>query len=125
MNYLQQEVVHTGIGVRIPEGHYGRIAPKSGWAIQRNVWINGGVIDPHYIGEVKVLMENHGLPPVQIRPGYKIAQLIIEKISTPEIIEVTSLFPKGNSEKRFGSPKFGSPYKSQTSGASSRSLFYD
>jgi dUTP pyrophosphatase len=48
-----------------------------------------GVIDPDYTGEVKVVLQN--LDPTQpfvIRPGYRIAQLILEQCVTPEVNEI-------------------------------------
>lgn len=79
-----QVVVSTGLSVAIPEGHYGRIAPRSGLAVQYRINIQGGVIDHDYRGEVKVLLMNHGPATVEIDKGQRIAQLILERISTPE-----------------------------------------
>ena len=44
-----------GIAFQIPEGHYGRLAPKSGLAIYRSISVLAGVIDQDYRGEVFVL----------------------------------------------------------------------
>ena len=41
-----------GIAFHIPEGHYGRLAPKSGLAIYRSIGVSAGVIDQDYRGEV-------------------------------------------------------------------------
>ena len=41
-----------GIAFQIPEGHYGRLAPKSGLAICRSISVLAGVIDQDYRGEV-------------------------------------------------------------------------
>ena len=48
-----------GIAFQIPEGHYGRLAPKSGLAIYRSIGVLAGVIDQDYTGEVFVLLINH------------------------------------------------------------------
>ena len=48
-----------GIAFQIPEGHYGRLAPKSGLAIYRSIGVLAGVIDQDYTGEVFVLPINH------------------------------------------------------------------
>ena len=34
-----------GIAFQIPEGHYGRLAPKSGLAIYRSIGVLAGVVD--------------------------------------------------------------------------------
>ena len=41
-----------GIAFQIPEGHYGRLTPKSGLAIYRRIGVLAGVIDQDYRGEV-------------------------------------------------------------------------
>ena len=44
--------------MQIPEGNYGRIAPRSGLALKHMIDIGGGVIDSDYRGEVKVILFN-------------------------------------------------------------------
>jgi len=47
-----------------------------------------GVIDPDYTGEIKVVLQNLDVnQPFVIRPGYRIAQLILEQCVTPEVVE--------------------------------------
>jgi dUTP pyrophosphatase len=82
-------VVSTGITVQLPPGTYGRIAPRSGLAVKHGLDTLAGVIDPDYTGEVKVVLQNTDLnQPFVIRPGYRIAQLILEKYETAEVVEV-------------------------------------
>jgi dUTP pyrophosphatase len=50
-----------------------------------------GVVDPDYTGEVKVVLQNTDLnQPFVIRPGYRIAQLILEQCVTPDVVEIPS-----------------------------------
>jgi dUTP pyrophosphatase len=82
-------VVSTGITVNLPPGTYGRIAPRSGLAVKHGLDTLAGVIDPDYTGEVKVVLQNLDVnQPFVIRPGYRIAQLILEQCVTPEVVEV-------------------------------------
>jgi len=82
-------VVSTGITVQLPPGTYGRIAPRSGLAVKHGLDTLAGVIDPDYTGEVKVVLQNTDLnQPFVLRPGYRIAQLILEKYETVEVVEV-------------------------------------
>ena len=53
-----QLLIPTKITLRIPPGHYGRLASKSGLAILRHLHVCAGVIDPDYTGEIKVLLTN-------------------------------------------------------------------
>ena len=81
-------VVATGITVQLPPGTYGRIAPRSGLAVKHGLDTLAGVIDPDYTGEVKVVLQNLDAQPFVIRPGYRIAQLILENFTTAEVVEV-------------------------------------
>ncbi|MDW9531968.1 dUTP diphosphatase [Sinorhizobium meliloti] len=97
--YLDQDtlVIHagkrapasTGIAVAIPEGYYGRVAPRSGLSLENGVDIMAGVVDSDYRGEVKVLILNTDRRTHVFKRGQKIAQLIIEKIAllTPEEVD--------------------------------------
>lgn len=51
-------LVDTGIAVAVPEGTYGRVAPRSGLASKHFIDVGAGVIDADYRGEVKVLLFN-------------------------------------------------------------------
>ena len=87
----------------MPKGTYARIAPRSGLASKKGIAINGGVIDADYAGEVKVIMVNHGKNDCRIQPGDRIAQLIIEKIDTSDMMEVDDLEITERAERGFGS----------------------
>lgn len=98
--------VPTGIYVSIPEGHYGRVAPRSGLAFKHGIDVLAGVIDSDYTGEVKVILLNTGANPVTISNQERIAQLIIEKISMPEVEEVLGKCDLGSTVR--GDGGFGS-----------------
>lgn len=89
-------LVSTGLVVAIPEGWYGRVASRSGWAVKKNIEVGAGVIDAHYRGEVKVLLRNHSDIQVHISEGDRVAQLIVTPIYTmalevdPELNNETS-----------------------------------
>lgn len=84
--------VSTGIAIQIPEGTYGRIAPRSGLAYKFGVDVLAGVIDSDYINmEVKVILYNSGEEPFVIKTGDRIAQLILEKIETPDVAVVLEM----------------------------------
>ena len=99
-------LVSTGISVMIPNGHYGRIAPRSGLSSKFGIETGAGVIDADYRGEVKILLFNHSDDTFPVQPGDRIAQLILEKIATPDIKVVHSSDELSNSER--GSNGFGS-----------------
>lgn len=80
--------VPTGVKLcYLPENLYIRVAPRSGLAM-KGIFVNAGVIDRDYRGEIKVILGNIGNDPFDIKVGDKIAQLIFEKIDTPLIVDV-------------------------------------
>ena len=92
----------TGISIRVPEGTYGRIAPRSSVS-KRSILVNAGVIDRDYTGPVKVMLHNLSNDNFVIEKGNRIAQLIIEKISTPEVELVDELDDTERGNGGFGS----------------------
>lgn len=81
--------ITTGLRMKIPHGHYGRIAPRSGYAYRNGIDVLAGVIDPDYRGEVMVILYNTSKTDVfEISAGQKIAQLILEKCSVVPIRDV-------------------------------------
>lgn len=101
----QRVVVSTGLQVSLPAGTYGRIAPRSGLAVKHGLDVGAGVIDPDYTGEVRVVLFNHDQNiPFIIRPGYRIAQLILESALDPVVTESDTPF----SDLERGENGFGS-----------------
>ena len=96
-------LAEMGIAIRLPKGTYARIAPWSGLASKKGIAINGSVIDADYTGEVKVIMINQGKIDCRIQAGDRIAQLIIEKIDTADMMEVGNLEVTKWADKGFGS----------------------
>ena len=109
-------VVKTGISVAVPEGCYGRIAPRSGLAVKKFIDVGAGVIDADYRGEVGVVLFNHSGEDFKVKPGDRIAQLILEKIDTPQVKEVEELPDTTRGAKGFGSTGWRSDEKSETDG---------
>lgn len=94
--------VSTGVSVRIPEGYYGRIAPRSGLAVKHGVDVLAGVVDSGYRGELKIIMTT--LEQVEFEVGSKVAQLVIEKIMEGNEVQVVDeLDETDRGEGGFGS----------------------
>jgi dUTP pyrophosphatase len=94
--------------LEIPEGYYGRIAPRSGLALKQGIDVLGGVIDASYRGEIGVILVNttakgDELQITHIKKGDKIAQLIIEKCHQVEWEEVKELAETDRGAGGFGS----------------------
>lgn len=95
------QLVRTGLAMLLPTGVYGRIAPRSSLP---TIFINGGVIDPDYTGELKVMMYNLGTNKLTIRPQQRVAQLILEKsLNAKPRFREEPLPPTARADKGFGS----------------------
>ena len=99
-----QSMIDVGIRMTVPPGTYGRIAPRSGLAVKHGIDVLAGVIDEDYQGDVKVILINHGDKDFQVSVGDRVAQLVIEKIATPEVKHVISF----DEETQRGDGGFGS-----------------
>ncbi|KAI6652675.1 putative DUTP pyrophosphatase [Oopsacas minuta] len=96
-------LVPTGISLQIPLGYYGRVAPRSGLALNYHLDVGAGVIDADYRGQVGILLFNFSKEDYQVKIGTKIAQLLLEKIITPLVEEVDDLESTDRGEGGFGS----------------------
>lgn len=65
--------------------------------------MGAGVIDADYRGPVGVILFNHSDVDFDVKVGDRIAQLIIEKIMTPDVVEVEDLDTTLRGEGGFGS----------------------
>ncbi|KAI0103748.1 deoxyuridine 5'-triphosphate nucleotidohydrolase [Nemania sp. FL0031] len=96
-------LVDTDISIALPAGTYGRVAPRSGLASKHSIQTGAGVIDADYRGQVKILLFNHSDVDYAIAEGDRIAQLVIERIYTPEVVEVAELEESVRGAGGFGS----------------------
>jgi dUTP pyrophosphatase len=71
--------------------------------VKHGIAVGAGVVDPDYTGEIKVVLFNHDSAPYVVRPGYRIAQLILEQCVTPDVVEVDSLTSTERGQGGFGS----------------------
>jgi dUTP pyrophosphatase len=99
----QRVMAKTGLAVAIPQGFYGRVAPRSGLAAKNGLDVLAGVIDSDYRGEVCCLLYNTGDETINLPAGSKICQLIVEQIITPEAEWATDLDETARGAGGFGS----------------------
>jgi len=139
--------VPTDISIAVPEGCYGRVAPRSGLATKHFIDTGAGVIDADYRGPVGVVLFNFAevdfagkffvslalpcfalpcclalpclallarmfvpsllfvclFPFFAVKVGDRVAQLILERIETPEVVEVENLDDTERGAGGFGS----------------------
>ncbi|PFH59761.1 hypothetical protein XA68_11916 [Ophiocordyceps unilateralis] len=96
-------LVDTDISIAVPAGTYGRVAPRSGLASKNFIDTGAGVIDADYRGPVKVLLFNHADAGYEVKQGDRVAQLVLERIVTPDVVEVEELEESVRGAGGFGS----------------------
>lgn len=84
-------LVPLGIAAAIPEGHYGRIAPKSGVSYKFTASVEAGVLDFDYRQEIGLILSNYGDAPISFEAGKSVAQLILERATIADVTEVDEL----------------------------------
>ena len=95
--------VETGLAVSLPSGTYARIAPRSGLAIRNFIDVGAGVVDSDYRSEIKVVLFNHSAEDFVFQVGDRIAQVILERIETPQVKKVAALDDTDHGAGGFGS----------------------
>ena len=98
--------IRTGVAVEIPDGQAGLVLPRSGLAAKHGIaLVNApGLIDAGYRGEVRVLLLNTDRAArFEIAPGDRIAQLVLVRVETPEVVEVEELALSERGAGGFGS----------------------
>jgi len=79
-------VIDTKVTVQLPIQHYGKIEGIYGLGIVYDIVPFGGIIDEDYRGHIQVKLFNFNEQNYQIQPGDRIAQMIIQKYSSPNVL---------------------------------------
>ena len=95
--------MEAGFAVSLPLGTYARIAPRSGLAIKNFIDVGVGVVNSDYRGEINVVLFNHSVEDFAVQVGDRKAQLILEKIETPQVKKVVDLDDTDHGARVFGS----------------------
>ena len=98
-------LVGTGISLAIPEGYVGLVHPRSGLAARQGVTVLNapGTVDSGYRGEIKVNLINHSFLPVDIRKGYRIAQIVFQAYERGQFVVTADLDKTIRNENGHGS----------------------
>ena len=84
-------LIDTQLSIAVPKGTYGRVAPRSGLASKFSIVTGAGVINADYRGIVFVLLSNLSDQDFEIRPGDRIAQLVLKRVAMPEVSKAVDL----------------------------------
>jgi dUTP pyrophosphatase len=82
----EAKLVPTGLAIELPPGYEAQIRPRSGLALKHSITLpnSPATIDPGYRGELRVILLNLGTEPFEIRPGERIAQMVIARYEAVE-----------------------------------------
>ncbi len=97
-------LVKTGLYIELPEGTEAQVRPRSGLALKHGITVlnSPGTIDADYRGEIGVILINLGQEPFEIKPGERIAQLVIARYLRIDLEEVPDLRATERGEGGFG-----------------------
>jgi dUTP pyrophosphatase len=98
----KQVLIDTGLYLEIPHAVWGELKDRSSMANIR-LYVNAGVIDPSYRGELKVALENRGDQYQMIEKADRIAQIVFQPYVSPMPNCVVELSDTERGEGGFGS----------------------
>ena len=76
---LERKLIHTGLHIALPVGYEAQVRPRSGLPLKHGITVlnTPGTIDADYRGDIGVILINLSNEPFEIKPGERIAQLVI------------------------------------------------
>lgn len=96
----------TGFKVSIPEDWKLSVRPRSGISLHTKIRIANapGTIDPNYLDEVAIIIDNIGDTPIIIKAGERPCQLVLERRYTAKFTVVSDIteYASGNRGGGFG-----------------------
>lgn len=95
-------IVKTDIAVSIPIGWYGQIKTRSGMGT-KGIVVTAGVIDSGFRGNVGVALINTSAFPFHVKPGDRVAQMVILPVPMVKFRCVEDLDSSHRGNKGWGS----------------------
>ena len=90
LNPGESRVIPTGLRFGIPHGYMLEVKNRSSVAAKQSLLVGACVVDSGYDGEVFINLHNVGKQPQFIKPGDKIAQLVMVPVVHFRAVESTS-----------------------------------
>ncbi len=97
-------LVPTNLSFEIAFGYEVQVRPRSGLAVKHGIGIlnSPGTIDSDYRGEVKIILINFSKDKFEILRGDRIAQLVLSKVYTADVVETNTLNESKRGKGGFG-----------------------
>ncbi|WP_420175123.1 dUTP diphosphatase [Luteococcus sp. OSA5] len=96
----------TGIAIALPTGYAAFVHPRSGLAAKHGLTIVNapGTVDAGYRGEIRVnLLNTDSRHSVHLSRGDRIAQLVVQRVELPVVVEADELDGSERGESGHGS----------------------
>ncbi len=102
---MERELIPTGLFIELPLGYEAQVRPRSGLAMNQGITClnSPGTIDSDYRGEIKIILINLSDQNQVIRPGDRIAQMVVQKVERATLEIVTELNKSKRADNGFGS----------------------
>ncbi len=90
---LERVLVPTGIFIELPIGYEAQVRPRSGMATKHGITVinSPGTVDADYRGELKTSLVNLSNEAFEIKPGDRIAQMVVARHEKVEWEDVDAL----------------------------------
>lgn len=97
--------IPCGFSVEVPEGYAGLLYARSGLAAKFGIALSNavGVIDSDYRGEVLCALTNYSGSDFTVKPGERIAQLVITPVARCTLVQAEGLCNTDRGDGGFGS----------------------
>ncbi len=104
LNPGERILLHTGLKIALEHGYEAQVRSKSGLALKKGLVVlnSPGTIDSDYRGDVGVILINHGQGSVVIKPGDKIAQMVVKPVCQQVRLKVVEEFSNPTTERGEG-----------------------
>ena len=102
---LERFLFPTGIAISLPIDLEAQIRPRSGLAIKNGITLlnTPGTVDSDYRGEIKVILVNISNDKYTIKPGDRIAQMVLSQFVQGQFELVENLDETDRGSSGFGS----------------------
>lgn len=101
---MERKLIPTGIFIELPKGYEAQIRPRSGLAAKHGITVlnSPGTIDADYRGEIMVLLINFSNEYFSVKPGMRIAQMIIARHEQANFLDFDVLSETERGDGGFG-----------------------
>ena len=101
---MERKLIPTGIFIELPKSYEAQIRPRSGLAAKHGITVlnSPGTIDADYRGEIMVLLINLSNEYFSVKPGMRIAQMIIARHEQANFLDFDVLSETERGDGGFG-----------------------